>query len=102
MQVTDSPPTQTWARRVALDVHAPGTPKAGALAGEVTLGQVAVGDQPLRQAGVQAAGDRVFVDADRRGKGAHFQVGFGQGRRVMAVKGLGFAARARYQLNSIL
>jgi hypothetical protein len=83
-------------------VHAPGTPEAGALAGQVALGQVAVGDQPLRQAGVEAAGDRVFVHADRRGKGAHLQVGFRQGLRVMPVEGLGLPARACYQLNSIV
>ena len=85
MQVTESPPTQTWPVGVALDTCTrPARPRHGALRCDVAVGRVAVGDQPLRQAGVQAAGDRVFVDADGRGEGAHFEGGATLGRASAA------------------
>ena len=54
---------------VLLQINQPGPPQAQALGGDVALWHQALGDQPLRQAGVQAAGDRIFVDAQGRGKG---------------------------------
>ena len=51
--------------------------------GQVARGHVAFGDQPLRQAGVQAAGDRVFGDADRRGEGPNFKI-----RRARRMSGI--------------
>ena len=78
-----------WARRVFFsgnnpdidpgtepeDVHAAGACEAGPLRGQITRGHVAVGHQPLGQAGIQAARYRVFGDADRCGEGPHFQIG---------------------------
>ena len=75
MQVTDSPPTQTWPPASRSMCTRPARSRQAALRRQVARGCQAVGDQPLRQAGVQAAGDRVFVDAERRGKGAHLEVG---------------------------
>ena len=58
---------------VLADVDAAFALDAGALVHHVAGGHVVVRNQPLGQAGVQAAGDRVFVDAVECGKGAHFQ-----------------------------
>jgi hypothetical protein len=79
----------------------PARPEAGALAGKVALGQVTVGNQPLRQAGVEAARDRVFIHADRGDEGPYHQVGLGTGGRVVAGKSPGLPAGTCYQLNSV-
>jgi len=59
-------------RGVTLNMHASGAAQAGALGCHIGAGCMAVGDQPLGQTGVEAAGDWVFVDAHRRRKGAYF------------------------------
>src|SRR5215211_4899067 len=51
-------------RRVFGDVHAPGPPEGGALAGGVRRRSAPGGDEPLREAGVERAGHRV-LDGDR-------------------------------------
>ena len=51
--------------RIPVQRHPPAPAQAGALVRGVAFGQVSISDQPLRQAGVQAAGDRVFGDAHR-------------------------------------
>src|SRR4051794_17805576 len=48
-----------------LDVDAPGTAQRGALGGDVRRGQ-AVAREPLPDAGVETAGDRVLDDTDVR------------------------------------
>ena len=63
MQVTLSPPTQIVVA-LARDVHAAGAAEPRALRGDVALRRAARADQPLGEAGVEAAGDRIFVDAD--------------------------------------
>jgi len=57
-----------------LDMHAPGAAERGALTGDVARRGETGADQPLGEAGVQAAGDRILAHAGRRHEGAHLEL----------------------------
>ena len=52
----------------------PARPQRRALGRDIARGREAAADQPLRQAGVQAAGDRVFVARLSPDEGAHLEL----------------------------
>ena len=84
-------------------MHAPGAAQAGALAGHVLRGGQACANEPLRQGGVQAAGDWVFDQAVVAGEeGAHFE---GNAIKVGVVgstdaEGIAFEVRAFFPGNN--
>ena len=81
---------------VAPHMDLAGAADVQALRGNVLVGQQTLPDEPLCQAGVEAAGDRVFVDAGGRGKGAYLQARRGAACRARASVS-SFAVGAAYQ-----
>jgi len=62
----------------AIDMDAAGATEHRALARHVVVGRQTGADQPLREAGVQAAGDRILADTDRRHEGTHLELRLGE------------------------
>src|SRR5436190_9539087 len=60
-------------RAFARDADATGAAETGALCSQVAFGRPAGADQPLAEAGVEAAGDRVFVERGTADEAAHFE-----------------------------
>src|SRR6185436_5982843 len=65
-----------------LDVDAAVAAERGALARDVALGRNAGGDQPLADAGVQAAGDRILLHAFAGNEGADLELHAGAVSRL--------------------
>lgn len=56
------------------DMHEPDAHQTNAVRDDIGPEQMAVGDEPLRRTGVEAAGDRILPNADQS-KGVHFNPG---------------------------